>query len=192
VDSIDFENRAMEISYGFVPKGSSNNENIITEPMSCSVNAKEAFVHSGMEGDYVVYKIDSGLASANNQVINIELFDATCDELAGCPRVTAYKEYPLNLDINPHADLGVGAIAELTFAAGGIDYCKDNGFCVTTGYSNIDACDYYADDSNQWFISETKNILFHSIYEGNCANITVGGTCWGLGPPRLVLFLYVM
>ena len=188
VDAIDPVSRRMDLTYEFTPKGSANyDKDLETEPLSCGMTATADT--STSTGDTAIYKIDLGTATSQTITLSIDTAASACDDIHGCPTLTAYKEFPLNLEINPASDLGVGAIAAHTMTLRtDEDYCANNGMCVTVGWNNLDACDFMfventgrgMDITGQAYVSDSMGSYISTIYSGNCADLPAGGDCYAV------------
>eukprot|EP00520_Triparma_pacifica_P017018 CAMPEP_0118657046 /NCGR_PEP_ID=MMETSP0785-20121206/13803_1 /TAXON_ID=91992 /ORGANISM="Bolidomonas pacifica, Strain CCMP 1866" /LENGTH=1563 /DNA_ID=CAMNT_0006549925 /DNA_START=1 /DNA_END=4689 /DNA_ORIENTATION=- len=130
-------------------------------------------------------------ASFGNETLKVEVEDTFyCDDADAADGVDlyVYTEFPLHIFPPYNADKLIDAVSYThydcpsTNTVDGPDlssYCTDEGFCLNTGYGNVDACDYFqapADDAEpKSYKSSNGNVI---CFRDQDSKWVVGTSCF--------------
>ena len=150
VSVIDIIGERMNLELEFTKLGSANNFNRTETPYLQCENGEMAMPK----------KLNKGInfmdldASSGSEQLDIGIDSISCDpedEMSGID-LFVYSEYPLHIFPPYNSDKAIDAVAKVHYdcpSANGsapVDfnsYCETEGFCLETGYGNVDACDFF-------------------------------------------------
>ena len=163
VNSIDSHAREMNVQVQFAQRGSSNYE--VDNVLSCSAGAQamtSSLSRIDVPRSVTEYEMQDG--STQTMLSQTEYFDIKfdiCSALSGGGATAyVYSDYPLHVFAPFNSDKAIGAIATQQIDCNGgassietADGCNGAGFCLQTGYTQLDACDYKEVEGTNSFVS---------------------------------------